>query len=306
MELIKPYNSIGNYLKNKFNTKVVKLSLDGDFTCPNRDGTLSTLGCIYCSSSGSGDFTSSKELSIDEQIHDQIARLQNKWPSGKYIAYFQNHSNTYGPLQKLSLLYKQALENPNIIGIAIATRPDCLSEEILELLDEINQRTFLWVELGLQTIHEDTSALINRCYPLGTFETALMHLNAHRIHTVVHLIMGLPHETRSQMLESVNYLAHKNIFGIKMHSLHVIENTPLATMYLDEAFPLLTKEAYISILCDALELLPNHITIHRLTGDAPWKSLIAPKWSTDKRGILNGVVHELKDRQSYQGLKFKP
>lgn len=297
----KRFNALGPYLKNMFQTKVIKLSLDGGFTCPNRDGTLSNEGCIYCSPLGSGDFAANKTLDIDTQLKQQISLLKNKWPQGSYIAYFQNFTNTYGSIDLLKELYLEALSHPKVIGLAIATRPDCLSDEVIDLLSMLNKKTFLWVELGLQTIHQSTADLINRQYPLSTFEEALDRLNQHQIKTVAHLIFGLPFETKIDMLDSVGYISSHNLFGIKLHLLHVLKHTKLANMYDKGMFSTLDKETYINLIVDALEILPPEITIHRLTGDAPWKTLIAPKWSTDKRGILNGIDAKLKRRDSWQG-----
>lgn len=301
----KRYNAIGSYLKKEFGYKVIKLSLDGGFSCPNRDGTLSNDGCIFCSEKGSGDFTSSSVLNINEQLTEQISLLKKKWPSGKYIAYFQSYTNTYGEINDLKTIFYQALSHPDVIGLAIATRPDCLSDDVLELLSELNKKTYLWIELGLQSIHEKTAILINRCYPLSTFERAVENLNKYNIRIVVHLIFGLPNESKDEILESVRYMSEKNIFGIKIHLLHVLENTRLAEIYEKGIFRTLEKDEYIQLVVDALELIPPNITIHRLTGDAPWRSLVAPKWSTDKKGILNGIDKELLKRNSRQGIQLK-
>jgi radical SAM protein (TIGR01212 family) len=283
------FNSIGDYLKKRFGCKVIKLSLYAGFTCPNRDGTKGTGGCIFCSAEGSGDFAS--------DIPGQIRLLSKKWPSGKYIAYFQSHTNTYAPVEVLREKYYQALEYPDVIGIAIATRPDCLSPEILELLSELNQKTFLWVELGLQTIHEETARLINRCYPLPVFDRAVDELSALRIKTVVHLILGLPGETREDMMESVRYVCGKDIFGVKLHLMNVLKDTKLAEFYPDRIH-IPKKEEYINLVVDALEIIPKHITIHRVTADAPRHLLIAPEWGYEKRSVLNGIQKEFKHRGS--------
>lgn len=286
------FNSIGSYLKERFGCKVIKLSLNAGFTCPNRDGTKGTGGCIFCSAEGSGDFAS--------DIPGQIRLLSKKWPSGKYIAYFQSHTNTYAPVEELREKYYQALEYPDVIGIAIATRPDCLSAEILELLSELNQKTFLWVELGLQTIHEDTALLINRCYSLPVFDQAVDALSKLQIKTVVHLILGLPGESREDMIESVRYVCDKDIFGIKLHLMNVLMDTKLAEFY-PGRIHIPEKEEYINLVVDVLEIIPQHITIHRLTADAPRRLLIAPEWGYEKRSILNGIQKELRKRNSYQG-----
>ncbi len=289
------FNSIGKYLKERFGCRVIKLSLDAGFTCPNRDGTKGTGGCIFCSAEGSGDFAS--------DIPGQIKLLSKKWPSGKYIAYFQSHTNTYAPVEILREKYYQALEYPDVIGLAIATRPDCLSPAILELLAELNQKTFLWVELGLQTIHEDTARLINRCYPLSVFDQAVSALSVLDIKTVVHLILGLPGESREDMLTSIHRSCSKDIFGIKLHLMNVLKDTKLAEFYPDRIH-IPKKEEYINLVVDALEIIPQHITIHRVTADAPRHLLIAPEWGYEKRSILNGIQKEFKRRGSYQGIVF--
>ncbi|MEG1930535.1 MAG: TIGR01212 family radical SAM protein [Anaerovorax sp.] len=286
------YNTIGTYLKREFGCKIMKLSLECGFTCPNRDGTKGVGGCIFCSASGSGDFAS--------DIPGQIELLKKKWPTGKYIAYFQSYTNTYAPVEILRQKYEEALRYPGVVGIAIATRPDCLSQEVLELLNELNQKTFLWVELGLQTIHEDTALLINRCYPLATFDEAMRNLTTLQIKTVVHLILGLPGETREDMFCSLKYICEKNIFGLKLHMLNVLKNTQLASFYPDK-LSIPTMEDYIKLTVDLLEIIPPNITIHRLTADAPRNLLIAPEWSYKKHSILNGINKELRQRKSYQG-----
>ncbi|QOX62472.1 TIGR01212 family radical SAM protein [Anoxybacterium hadale] len=286
------FNSIGSYLKHQFGCKVIKLSLDAGFTCPNRDGTKGAGGCIFCSADGSGDFAS--------DIPGQIKLLSNKWPSGKYIAYFQSHTNTYAPIEVLREKYEQALAYPDVIGIAIATRPDCLSAEVLELLAELSKRTFLWVELGLQTIHENTAELINRCYPLSVFDEAVTELKKRGIKTVVHLIFGLPGETRDDMLSSLRHVCSKNVFGIKLHLMNVLKGTRLAEFYPDRIH-IPQKEEYINLVVDALEIVPPEITIHRVTADAPRHLLIAPEWGYEKRSILNGIQKEFRHRNSYQG-----
>ncbi len=301
MDNNKRYNAIGGYLKDKFGCRIIKLSLDGGFTCPNRDGTLSSKGCIFCSQGGSGNYASSRHLNIQDQIDSQIQLLKTKWPNGKYMAYFQNYTNTYADVKILREVYYNALASPSVIGLAIATRPDCLSAEILELLSELNDKTYLWVELGLQTIHEKTAQLINRGYTLKVFESALKKLNQRKILTVIHLIFGFPGETKYEILQSIQYLSSKNIFGIKIHLLHVLKNTQLCQLYVQGKINTLSKKEYIELVADALEYLSPKITVHRLTGDAPRSMLIAPKWSTDKKSVLNGIDAELKRRNSYQG-----
>lgn len=286
------YNSIGTYLKNRFEKRVVKLSLDGGFTCPNRDGTKGTGGCIFCSAQGSGDFAGT--------IPQQMELLKRKWPDAVYIAYFQNYTNTYAPVEKLRKLWDEALSHPGVIGLAIATRPDCLPKDVLKLLDEYNKKCFLWVELGLQSAKEETGRFINRCCTNEDFEQAMAELSSRGIRTVVHLIMGLPGETKEDMLASARYTASFRPFGVKLHMLHVMKATRIAELY-PAQFTLPSMEEYIGIICDILEELPQEITIHRLTGDAPGQLLIAPEWTRNKHTVLNGIQQELKRRGSYQG-----
>ncbi len=290
-----PYiNSISDYLKNVFGQKTVKLSIDGGFTCPNRDGTKGTGGCLFCSEGGGGDFAST--------IEDQIRLLSEKWPDAKYLAYFQNHTNTYAPTEVLREKYEAALRHPLISGIAIATRPDCLPDEVLDLLSEINEHHFLWVELGLQTIHQSTADLINRCYGLPVFDAAIKALRDRGIRVVVHLILGLPGETRQDMIDSVKYVCQSGAWGLKLHLLNVVKGSPMEADYRDyNAFPSL--ESYVDLVCDLLEIIPPEVVIHRMTGDAPRKILITPQWSYRKRTILNGIYAELRRRGSRQGCK---
>lgn len=291
-----PINSISSYLKKHFGQKTVKLSIDGGFTCPNRDGTKGYGGCLFCSEDGSGSFASN--------IEDQIALLSEKWPNANYLAYFQNHTNTYAPVPELREKYEKALSHPLINGIVIATRPDCINEEVLDLLSEIKENHFLWVELGLQTIHEKTATLINRGYQLPVYDYAIKALNDRGIHTVVHLILGLPGETKQDMIDSVNYVSRSGAWGIKLHLLNVVKGSRMEKDYSDyNAFD--SIEEYVNFVCDLLEIIPPEIIMHRLTGDAPRKILITPEWSYRKRTILNGIHHELKRRGSYQGCKWK-
>lgn len=294
---IKRINSIGEYLKEKMGSKIVKLSIDGGFTCPNRDGTKGTGGCIFCSASGSGDLAS--------DIPSQIQLLSNKWPNARYLAYFQNHTNTYAPVERLRRQYEEALSYPNIMGLAIATRPDCLSEEVLDLLSEFHEKTFLWIELGLQTIHEHTAQLMNRCYPLSVYDKAIAQLKARGIRTVTHLIFGLPGESREDMLSSVRYVCRdlgngRHIFGIKLHMLNLVRGSQMEVLYPDYvSFD--SIEEYVDLVVKALELIPPDITIHRLSGDAPRPTLIAPEWSYKKRTILNSIHKALRQRDTWQG-----
>lgn len=304
-------NSISSYLKEEFGGKVIKLSIDGGFTCPNRDGSKGTGGCIFCSAAGSGDLAS--------DIPSQIKLLSDKWPNAEhYLAYFQSHTNTYAPVEQLRRQYDEALAHPNVHGLVIATRPDCLSEEILDLLAEFNEKTFLWVELGLQTIHEDTAELINRCYSLSVYDDAIEGLRKRGIKVVTHLIFGLPGETHEQMLESVRYVCRdlaasnshgtshtpERIFGIKIHMLNLVKGSRMEKLYPDYvSFD--SIEEYVDLVIRALEIIPPEITIHRMSGDAPRPTLISPKWSYKKRTILNSIHQQLRARKTWQGAKFE-
>ncbi len=298
----KNYKSLNFFLREKFGEKVFKISLDVGFSCPNRDGTISSGGCIFCSERGSGDFAGDKNFSITKQFEDIKKVMNKKWKSGKYIAYFQAYTNTYAPVEKLKQYFEEALSQEGAAALAIATRPDCLSEDVLELLENINSRTYLWVELGLQTSDEKTAKLINRGYDLSTFEEALTKLRRRNIDVVVHAIFGLPGEDKDTMLETIRYLSCKDIQGIKLHLLHVMKNTPIAELYEKGGFRLLEQEEYIDLICRAITMLPASIVIHRLTGDAPRNLLIGPEWSLKKWEILNAIDNKLNDEGLYQGL----
>lgn len=291
-----PIYTINDFLKKKFGCKVVKLSLDGGFTCPNRDGSKGVGGCIFCSDSGSGDFAG--------DIPSQIALLSKKWSADHFLAYFQNHTNTYAPVAELRSKYTHALAYPGVVGLAVATRPDCLPKDVLDLLSEINENKFTWVELGLQTASEDTALVINRCYPLSEFDAAMENLALRKIRTVVHLIFGLPGETKSQMLDSLRYVCRYRPFGLKLHLLNVIQGSALARLY-PAYTPFESIEEYVELVCDALEIIPPEITLHRLTADVPRSTLLAPHFSYQKRTILNGIHREMKRRGSIQGIYSK-
>ncbi|NLJ87394.1 MAG: TIGR01212 family radical SAM protein [Epulopiscium sp.] len=295
------YHSLNYYLRKKFNDKVLKISLDGGFTCPNRDGTISDRGCIFCSGRGSGDFILSPDLSLNEQFNKGRKLLEKKWPSGKYIAYFQAFTNTYAPVDILRKKYEEALSLPGVVGLAIATRPDCLNDEVLELLDEINKKTFLWIELGLQTMHEKTASFIQRGYPLSCFNEAVYNLYKRKIEIVVHLILGIPGESKEDMLSSVKFISRQTVKGVKLHLLHILKYTPLHEIYKKSPFKVLEKDEYVELIIDCLELLPPDMVIHRLTGDGSKDLLVAPNWSKDKRGVLNSIHKRLKERNTWQG-----
>ena len=302
--LDKKYHSLNYHLREKFGDKVTKISLDAGFTCPNRDGTLGYEGCIFCSERGSGDFTSQKE-NLAQQFEEVRQQLESKWKNNKYIAHLQAFTNTYAPVEVLKKKYYEVLDITGVCGIAIATRPDCLQQEVLELLEEINSKTYLFVELGLQTSNDKTARLINRGYELSCFEKAVKELRKRNIEVVNHLIFGLPGETKEQMLNSVKYIANMDIQGIKLQMLYVLPNTQLAQMYEKKEFELMSQEEYVNLVADSLEILPPKIVIHRLTGDGPKDILIAPEWSKNKRAVLNAIDKELALRNSYQG-KFSP
>ena len=301
----KRYYTLDYFYKHKFNSKVFKVSLNAGFSCPNKDGKLSTGGCIYCSKLGSGDYAGNVNKSLIEQFNDVKKIMLNKWPNSKYIAYFQANTNTYASVDILKEKYESVLMLDNVIGLSIATRPDCISDECLEYLKELNQRTFLTVELGLQTIHEETSKLINRGHDLKCFIDMVNKLRKNNINVVVHIINGLPYETKENMIETAKFLANLDIQGIKIHMLHILKDTQLAKMYEKNPFHILSKEEYVDIVCSQLEMLREDIVIHRLTGDPNPNDLIEPFWLLKKFGVLNDIDKELKRRDSYQG-KFYP
>ena len=283
------YYSFNQYLKEKFGCKVYKICINAGFTCPNRDGTLDTRGCIFCSAGGSGDFAESAALSVTEQIEKGKARVKNKIKSGKYIAYFQAFTNTYAPVETLRKKFTEAINHPDIVMLSVATRPDCLPEEVIELLKELNRIKPVSVELGLQTIHEKTAAYIRRGYPLACYDSAVKRLKAADIDTVCHIILGLPGESEQEMLESVEYVCKSGINGINLQLLHVLRGTDLAVDYAAGKFEVLTMEEYLKIIKKCLEIIPKNIVIHRLTGDGAKKDLIAPLWSADKKEVLNAI-----------------
>lgn len=300
----KPYHSLDYEMKHRFGEKVYRLSLNGGMTCPNRDGTVGTGGCIFCSAGGSGDFAAPAVLPISEQLRMQKELIAKKRPVHKYIAYFQAYTNTYAPVEYLERIFLEAISDPEVVALSIATRPDCLGDEILALLHHLNQIKPVWVELGLQTIHEDTARFIRRGYPLSCFAAAVTQLRAIGIEVIVHVILGLPGEDRDAMLQTCNYLNTCDIQGIKLQLLHILKHTDLATYYAETGFPVMTQEAYITLLIDCMEQLSPKIVIHRLTGDGPGALLIAPLWSQSKRTVLNNLHAELKRRGTWQGRLF--
>lgn len=300
----KRYHTLTYFYKQKFNQKVFKVSLNANFSCPNIDGTVGYGGCIYCSKSGSGDFAGNKEDALEEQFVKIRDMMLKKWPNAKYIGYFQANTNTYAPVPVLRKMHEKILHQENVIGLNIATRPDAISDECLEYLNELNKKTYLTIELGLQTTNEKTSKLINRCHTLECFETMVKKLRDNNIDVVVHIINGLPYETKEDMLNTIKYLNSLDIQGIKIHMLSITTDTPLENFYQKEKFHLLTKEEYVDIVISQLELLRPEIVIHRITGDPKLEDLIEPHWLTKKFCVLNDIDKEMVKRNTYQGKKL--
>jgi len=301
---MKHYNSLNDYNKSKYGCKVYKLSISGGMTCPNRDGTLDTRGCIFCSAGGSGEFAESCSLNITEQLNRAKARVSSKAGGGKYIAYLQPFTNTYAPTNKLREIYAEAIAPDDIVGLSIATRPDCLGDDVLEVIAELNTIKPVTVELGLQTIHESTAQYIRRGYPLSVYDTAIDRLRSIGVDIVTHVILGLPGENDQMMLDTVSYVG-KVTDGIKLQLLHIIEGTDLADEYRAGKVRVMTMEEYGDIICKAVELLPPNVVIHRLTGDGAKHSLIAPMWSADKKRVLNYLNHLMDERDTVQGRIYK-
>lgn len=306
----KPYHSLDYEMKRRFGTKVYKIALEGGMTCPNRDGTIGTGGCIFCSAGGSGDFAVPLQGAADmtaESVHRQIdlaiSRISRKMGSspGAYIAYFQSYTNTYAPVSYLRQLFTAAILHPEIRVLSIATRPDCLPEEVLDLLEELNQIKPVWIELGLQTIHPDTARLIRRGYELDCFTDAKNRLRRRGLEVIVHVILGLPGENRTQMLETISWLGSNDIQGIKLQLLHILKGTDLALLYEQAPFPVMSMEEYLDLVIDCVSLLPPEIVIHRITGDGPKNLLIAPLWSANKRLVLNTLTRRFQERGITQG-----
>lgn len=300
----KRYHTLDYYYKNRFHEKVFKVSLDAGFSCPNIDGTVGYNGCIYCSKLGSGEYAGNKEEPIEVQFHKVKEIMLKKWPKAKYIGYFQAHTNTYAKVEKLNELYTKILNEPGVIGLNIATRPDAITEECLDYLTELNKKTYLTIELGLQTTNEKTSKLINRCHTLTCFEEMVNKLRERNIDVVVHIINGLPYETKEDMLNTVKYLNSLDIQGIKIHMLSILKDTPLEKLYEKEHFKMLTKEEYIDIVIEQLEVLRPDIVIHRITGDPKVDDLVEPNWLIKKFGVLNDIDKEMAKRDTYQGKKL--
>lgn len=300
----KPYHSLDYMLRERFGEKVYKVTLNGGMSCPNRDGKIGTRGCIFCSAGGSGDFAADAALSITEQIESQISILSQKRPIQKYIAYFQAYTNTYAPIEYLEKIFTEAISHPKVVALSIGTRPDCLDEQTVELLSRLNQQKPVWVELGLQTIHESTARYIRRGYPLSCFEDAVSRLRREDIEVIVHTILGLPEESCEDILATMDYLSQMDIQGIKLQLLHVLRGTDLAADYERGLFRTYEREEYLSLLIDCLGHLRPDIVIHRITGDGPKDLLIAPLWASRKREVLNLLHHQMKEEQAFQGSHF--
>lgn len=301
----KQYHTLDYFYRNKFNSKVFKVSLNGGFSCPNIDGTKGYGGCIYCSKLGSGEFAGNKEKDLITQFNEVKNIISKKWPNSKYIGYFQANTNTYAPVKILKEKYEPILKQNNVVGLSIATRPDSITSECMNYLEDLNKRTYLTIELGLQTIHDKTSKLINRCHDLKCFEECINELRKRNINVVVHIINGLPYETKEMMIETVKYLNNLDIQGIKIHMLCILKNTALENLYRQKPFHILEKEEYVNIVCDQLEYLREDIVINRITADPKVDDLIEPKWLIKKFTVLNEIDKEFKRRGTYQGYKLK-
>ena len=301
----KPYRSLNEYYREIFGRKTAKISLDGGFTCPNRDGTCGERGCLFCSAGGSGDFAENAALSITEQIENGKKQTSNKWKDPAYVAYFQAFTNTYAPVEELRRKYEEALSCDGVEGISIATRSDCLPEDVLDLLAELNQKTKLWVELGLQTSDEESAKRIRRGYPLSVFEKAVHDLAERKIPVIVHVILGLPGENRETILNTIDCVNRLPVQGIKLQLLHVLSDSDLAKLYEAGNYTPLTKEEYIALVGDCIAHLREDIVIHRLTGDGDKNTLLAPLWSLRKRDVLNSLHKYLKENNIRQGMSVK-
>ncbi|MCH5150328.1 MAG: TIGR01212 family radical SAM protein [Spirochaetales bacterium] len=301
----KRFYGLDYFYRQKFGSKVARVAIDGGFTCPNRDGTVSFGGCIFCGTAGAGDFCAEKNLSISQQIDIQKSVLKNKWKELKIIPYFQSFTNTYAPAAILRRKYEEALNADDCVGLSVATRADCLGKDVLNLLEELNERTFLQVELGLQTVNDVTAQKINRGYSLNVFTNSVRELQKRRIETVAHLIVGLPGETAEDNLNAVRYISEMKINGVKIQVLYLLRDSPLMKWYAQGRLEFLERFEYIDIVAQMLGYLSPDVVVHRLTGDPPWKSVVEPKWTTDKKQVLNQINRYLKMKNLYQGCFYK-
>lgn len=301
----KRYYTWNNYLREQFGEKVFKVPLDAGFDCPNRDGKVAFGGCTFCSQRGSGDFAGDRKDDLVTQFQTIKEKLHQKWKSGKYIGYFQAFTNTYAPVEQLREYYEVILEQEDVVGLAIATRPDCLPDDVVEYLAELNERTYLWVELGLQTVHESTAQLINRAHDYECYKEGVEKLRKHNIRVCSHIINGLPLETHDMMMETAREVAKLDVQGIKIHLLHLLKKTPMVKQYEKGMVEFMSVDEYIQLVCDQLEVLPPEMIIHRLTGDGPADLMIGPMWSLNKWEVLNGIDRELERRNSWQGKYYE-
>ena len=301
----KRYHTLDYFYKNKFKSKVFKVSLNGGFTCPNKDGKVGTRGCIYCSRTGSGEFAGNIKDNLLKQFDDVKEMMSKKWPNSKYIAYFQANTNTYAPLDVLKEKYETVYKLPNVVGLSIATRPDSIEDDVYDYLEKLSKETYLTVELGLQSIHEKTNKIINRCHSLECFNKAVKELRKRNINVVVHIINGLPYETKEMMIDTVKYLNNLDIQGIKIHMLHILKNTDLYDMYEKEKFHVLSRDEYVSIVWEQLRYLREEIVINRITGDPKEDDLVEPTWLIKKFGVLNEIDKYMAKYDIYQGDKIK-
>jgi radical SAM protein (TIGR01212 family) len=300
----KRYLTWNYHLKQQFGEKIFKVPLDGGFDCPNRDGNVAYGGCTFCSERGSGDFAGDRRDDLVTQFHAIKEKLHKKWRSGKYIGYFQAYTNTYAPVEELRDMYEVILEQEGVIGLSIATRPDCLPDDVVAYLAELNKRTYLWVELGLQTAHDQTGELINRAHDFQCYVEGVKKLRKHGIRVCSHIINGLPLETNAMMLQTAKEVAKLDVQGVKIHLLHLLKRTPMVKQYEKGMLDLMDKDTYIKLVCDQLEVLPTSMIVHRLTGDGPADLMIGPMWSLNKWEVLNGIDKEMKERNSWQGKYF--
>lgn len=301
----KRYHTWNYHLRQTFGHKVFKVALDGGFDCPNRDGTVAYGGCTFCSAAGSGDFAGNRVDDLTTQFQDIKEKMHSKWKDGKYMAYFQAYTNTHGPIEELKEKFESVLSQEGVVGISIATRPDCLPDEVVEYLAELNKRTYLWVELGLQTVHERTALLINRAHDYQCYVEGVNKLRKHNIRICSHIINGLPLESYDMMMTTAKEVAKLDVQGIKIHLLHLLKGTPMVKQYEKGKLEFLSLENYVSLVCDQLEILPPEMIVHRITGDGPIDLMIGPMWSVNKWEVLNSIDAELKRRDSWQGKFYR-
>ncbi|MFE7065083.1 TIGR01212 family radical SAM protein [Sutcliffiella sp. NPDC057660] len=304
--LDKRYHTWNYHLRQTFGHKVFKVALDGGFDCPNRDGTVAFGGCTFCSAAGSGDFAGNRVDDLITQFNEVKDKMHHKWKDGKYMAYFQAFTNTHAPVAELREKYETVLSQEGVVGLSIGTRPDCLPDDVVEYLAELNERTYLWVELGLQTVHERTALLINRAHDFEMYKEGVQKLRKHGIRVCSHIINGLPLENNKMMMETAQAVADLGVQGIKIHLLHLLKGTPMVKQYEKGLLEFLSFDDYIQLVCDQLEILPPEMIVHRITGDGPIDIMIGPMWSVDKWSVLNAIDAELKRRDSYQGKYYVP